>query len=143
MKYGSKGLVLKVAIAGVLTAITQVTNITFPDGTVATWQSTCLETPGASHTHQVTGWVDEGDITFNGFYDPSEATHGYLQTLRQVTGDGGSPERFDRDYEIELPFSLGSWLFAAILTKFTPKGGVEEPLAFDAAAKVTGTITYP
>lgn len=143
MKFGSKGLILKVAIAGVLTAITQVTTIGFPDGTVSTWDSTCLSSVGPSKEYQVTGYVDEGEVTFAGYYDPSEATHGYLQTLRQVTGDGGSPERFDRDWEIELPAGLGSWLFAAILTKFTPKGGVEEPLAFDASAKVTGNITYP
>lgn len=146
-KYASKGLTLQLAIATVLTSITQITGITFPDGTVGTFQDSSLDTPGPSHTYNATGWVDEGDLTATGFYDPSEATHSALEELRALTdyGAGGDNDAMKKGWAIVLPTLAGggSWGFEGVLTKWTPKGALEEPLMFDLAVKVSGNITYP
>lgn len=147
-KYASKGTTIEVSIATVFTTIANVTDLTFPDGTVETWQSTCLDTVGPSHTYAVSGYVDEGDWSATAFYDPSEVTHDYMESLRQLTPEAGSdPPRYERDFRIVLPtlgtLVLGSWAFASILTKWTPKASVGEPLTVDMGGKVTGNITYP
>lgn len=147
-KYASKGLSLQLEIATVLTTITQLTGITFPDGTVETYKDSSLDTAGPSHTYNVTGWVDEGDLTATGFYDPSEVSHGALEELRALKGLVDNPTNNDimkKNWRIVLPTLMGGlfWAFQAILTKATPKGGLEEALMIDIAAKVSGNITYP
>ncbi len=147
-KYTSKGTKIEVAIATVYTSVANLTDLTFPDGTVETWRSTCLETPGPSHTYEVTGYVDEGDWSASAFYDPSEVTHAEMASLRALTAEAGSdPPRYDRDWRIVLPTFgttvLGSWSFASILTKWTPKASVGEPLMVDMGGKINGNITYP
>jgi len=134
-KYASKGLALQVEISSVYTTITQLTDISFPDGTVGTWKSTSLDSTGPSHEYETDGWVDEGDFSASGFYDPAQATHDEMEDLR------ATPAK--RNWKIVLPSSLGEWAFAGILTKWTPKGSVEAPLTFDMAGKVSGNITYP
>lgn len=118
------------------TTIAEVLDITGPELTLGTEESTNHSSPG--------GWAefvptvkDGGEVGFEVNFLPSNATHSYAAGLIKDFDN-----KTKRNFQIVFPDSGNTtWLFAAFVTKFAPKAPVAGRLAADVTLKVTGQPT--
>lgn len=129
-----QGTTLKATIAGVLTDIAQVLDITGPDITTGAKETTNLGSTSKSRRAQL---PDTGPTTFTIQYDPSDTTHTFLLTTINT-----------------WPQALISWVltfntttthtytFNAFISKFSPKGmNAEDNLEADVELTISGLVT--
>ena len=85
-----KGTVVKQTISSVLTAVAQVISFDFSETSVDTFETTALDTSGASRTFEATGYATPGDATFELFFDPALAGHQAITDEITTPPSGGT-----------------------------------------------------
>ncbi len=70
-KIKSKGTVFQVSVSSLLTAVAQLTDISFSGAEVETFDCTTLSTTDAGKEYSQTGYSEPGELSIGGFFDPS------------------------------------------------------------------------
>ena len=115
----------------VYTSIGQINSITGPDGSAAEIDVTDLS---SSAKEFKMGLADEGSVTLEGFYIPTDTQHAALRTKKnsRVTGN----------FKIVFTDSpQTTWSFAAYVTGLSLTAGVDAALTGSITLRITGSIT--
>jgi hypothetical protein len=135
-KVPSKGTVLKQGIAGAaLTAVAQLTELSYSGGESETFDTTCLDT-GVGKTLSQTGYSESGEVSLGGLYDPALAGHQAISDLVTTPDDCNWSITFADSVNKELTFTSAgvSWEVTAAMS---------DGLKFSSTLKVTGSPVYP
>lgn len=130
----SQGMVIQLsddASPEVYTTIGQINSITGPDGTAAEIDVTDLSSTAKEFKM---GLADEGSVTLEGFFKPSDTQHAALRTKRntRVTGN----------FQIVFTDSpQTTWSFAAYVPTLSITAGVDAALTGSITLRITGAIT--
>lgn len=135
-KISSKGSVLKKSISNSFTTIAQVDTIQAPPGAVEFMDVTDLSS-SAGREKLPSGFVDTGECTIGGFFDPVAATH------KSLTTDITTPTAASSYKIVWSDAANTEWAFTGGVSKFQPQASVGQPLRFDASVMATGLVTYP
>ena len=131
----SKGTVLKQNLAGGLTAVAQLTDVSYSGGESETYETTTLDS-GIGKTFGQTGYSEGGEVSLSGHYDPALAGHHAISDL--VTGpteEGWSITFADAGTTAMTFNSAGaSWEVTAAMS---------DGLKFSSTLKITGLPVYP
>lgn len=131
-----KGSQLQLEIASVFTTIAQLTSIDGPEAEIEDADASALDTSGAGKEYDPTGWVEPGECSSEGLFDPALATHKALTAL--IT----TPAK--KNWKLNFSDSGPSvWPFAGFLKKLGPKIEMGDLVRFSFSVKLSGLVTYP
>ena len=133
---GQGTAILSATVATVLTPIAQVTEITGPEVTVGTTETTNLASLFKEWRAQL---PDGGTVGFTIQYDPAGATHTQIASWVNLWPQQLVP------WEITFPTIGGTnkAAFSAFVTKFAVKGMNEDDnLEADCELKISGPVTW-
>ncbi len=132
----SKGTVCKMAIASVLTAITQMISLDLPEGESETFEADYLDNPKSGIPYKSTGRTEGGELAYEGWFDPSLAGHQAITDLLTTPPADGVACRvvFADDTE---------WDFTAAGCSLGVSVQLKEGLKFKGKFKLDGTVAYP
>jgi hypothetical protein len=82
-QYRSKGTLLQMTIATVLTTIAQATEISPPGWKSLSYDSSYFDQAGAGKTKEMNGWVEGSELSATLWWDPTLASH--IALLGMVT----------------------------------------------------------
>ncbi|HVK21369.1 MAG TPA: phage tail tube protein [Actinokineospora sp.] len=111
----------------VFTAIANIADLSSPELSRDTIEVTSHDSPDQYREYKGS-LKDAGEVTATLNYDPGD--HDVL------IGDLDDDD--PRDYRMVWPDDIGSWAFAAIMTKFVVKAPTDDKLSADVTFKVTG-----
>ena len=132
--YGNK---LKVKISNVYTEIASVKNVSGPGGKRDIHDVTALDSPDNAK-QKIGGMIDEGQVSFDAFFLPSDGTHDHLTGMRKMFEDG-TTEKFQIIFN---DTGATTAEFDAVVTAFEPSFDVGNPLALKVTLEVTGLVDY-
>lgn len=130
----AQGVVLKIgdgASPEVFTEIQEVKSIAGPGGSAADIDVTDLSSTGKEFK---VGLMDEGEVSFDIHYIPSETTHASLRTARAA--------RTLKNFQIVFTDTPATtWTFAAYVKGFQMSSAVDQVITATVTLRVTGSIT--
>ena len=134
-KIQGKSTSLEVKVAGTFYAIVQLPDISQSGFEAENFESSSLDSATVAKDYDLTGWVEGGEVSFSGWYDPGDTYHQQIHSM--IT----TPEKF----EWRITFAdAGPTVFA-----FTSAGGsfettvaIGEAVKFSATLKIDGLPTF-
>lgn len=133
MSTWGKGTLFKI-MSTVPVTVAEVTGITPPSPTRETMDNTTLSTSDSYRTFMA-GWIDGGECSLSGFYDP---TTGKGQTELEALRDSGEVESF----AVVYPSGIGKTLtFDGIVTSVAPGVEMDGLISMECTIKVSGKPT--
>lgn len=132
----SQGVTIGVGDAAspeVYTTITEVTEITGPDGSASEIDVTDLSSSAKEYKR---GLPDNGSVSFTLMYIPSDTQHAQLRS------DFDSSTEQARNYRITFTDSPATtWTFSAYVSTFSISNSIDGSLTASVALRVKGVIT--
>lgn len=133
------GTLLKVgdgASPEVFSAVAKVSSISGPNMTAETIDVTSHDSANY-YREFISGLKDGGEVKFDIFFSPSEATHGTATGLLKFFED-----RAVKSWKIEFPVSpVKTWAFAGVVTAFENQAPVDGAITAAVTIKVSGKPT--
>lgn len=139
-RYDAFGTQLQVADAGGLnfTTIAGLTNIEGPGGSREVRDATAHDSPG-KFREKLPGFVDGGQVTLEGYYDPADATHDEATGLSGLWKSGEI-----RNFKIiDVDDADSETTFSGFVSEFSRSAPFEGMLGFSATIEVTGVPVFP
>lgn len=132
-KVKSKGTILKMDIAAVLTAVAQLTDIGYSGGEIETFDCTTLDS-GVGKEFTQTGYAEPGEVAINGFFDPSLAGHQAFTDLLMAPADN--------DWSITF-VDTKVWTFTTAGISLDVTVAMSDGVKFSSTLKITGMPVFP
>lgn len=130
----AQGLILKIGNAAspeVFTEIQEVRSINGPGGSAAVIDVTDLSSLAREKRM---GIADEGQLSFEMMYIPSDTQHALLRTQRA--------NRTETNFQLDFTDSpVTTWSFAGFITTFTISAQVDGVVMANVTIEITGAIT--
>jgi hypothetical protein len=133
-KVKSKGTILKQSIASVLTAVAQLTDISYSGGEVETFDATTLD-GSVGKAYSQTGYAEGGEFQISGFFDPALAGH------QAITDIILAPANCDWSVTF-ADAAPTTWTFTTAGVSFEFTVAMADGLKFSSTLKVTGLPAY-
>lgn len=134
-KLKSKGSIFKVDVSSVLTAVAQLTDISYSGAEVETFDCTTLDASSASKEYTQTGFTEPGEFQISGFFDPDEGTH---QAIRDVLITPA-----DLDCSLDLTDTTATVLtFSAASVSLNLSIAMSDGVKFDSTLKCASLPTW-
>ena len=128
-----KGTVLSQEISTEMQPVAQITDVGYSGGVVETYDPTCLD-GAVGKRYDRTGYVEPGEVTLGGFYDPALSGH------QSITDIMTTP--VETDWNID--FADGTaFPFTGAGNSFDFTVVMSDGLKFTSTIKLTGLPTYP
>lgn len=134
----SKGTLLKLSIASVMTTIAQVPMLDLPEASNETFEADYLDNTAAGIPHKATGRTEGGEIGFELWFDPVLATHQAITDLLTTPASAGTAGK--------IVFADGAateWGFTAAGVTLGGAVQLKEGLKAKGKLKLDGIVTYP
>jgi len=132
-KVASKGTVLSIDIATTLTAVAQLTDVSYSGLESETYDCTTLDS-GVFKELGLTGYSEPGELSFSGFYDTANAGHQNLGDLIATPAEASAQITFSDSGVISFETAGMSLEITAAMA---------DGVKFSATAKATGAVTLP
>lgn len=136
-EFSGYGVTLSIWVSAAFAAVAQIRDLSGP--------AMALDTPEVSHRDSawkkfVAGQIDAGEVTFDIVYDPDVNSH-------KAGSVGGLAyaiiNRTREQFKITFPDPTpATATFYGFVTKFNPKGPMNDALTADLAIKVDGAVTW-
>jgi predicted secreted protein len=131
--YGTRLYMAATKAATTLTKVAEVTNVTFPDESVAEVEVTHYESPGRTREF-ISGFSDAGSITFTVNWVPGSETDDMLVAAK---ADGET-----RTLRIVTPGDDGQmFTFPGYISGFARTAPIDDRMTADLTVRVAGAIT--
>lgn len=134
----SKGTLLKLSIASVLTTIAQVPMIDLPEGANETFEADYLDNTEAGIPHKATGRTEGGEVGFELWFDPVLAGHQAITDLLTTPAASGTPGQI-----VFADAATTEWDFTAAGVTLGGTVQLKEGLKAKGKLKLDGIVDYP
>ena len=134
----SKGTVLKVTIATVLTAVSQMLSLEFSEAENETFEADYLDNPDAGIPYKGTGRTEGGELSYEGWFDPVLAGHQALTDLLTTPADAGTECQV-----VYADTAATEWDFTAAGVSLGVAVALNEGLKCKGKFKLDGLVAYP
>jgi hypothetical protein len=134
----SKGTVLKMTIATVLTAVGQMLSLEFSEAENETFEADYLDNADAGIPYRSTGRTEGGELSYEGWFDPALAGHQAITDLLTNPEAGGT--------ECQVVYADAAeteWDFTAAGASLGVAVALNEGLKCKGKFKLDGLVTYP
>jgi hypothetical protein len=132
----SQGVTLKIGSSAspiVYTAISDITEITGPDGSAGEIETTDLSSTSKTF---IRGLPDNGSVSFTINYIPANTQHA------QLFADFSSATETARNYRLTFTDSPATtWTFSGYVSTFSISNGLDDKLTASCAIRIKGSIT--
>lgn len=146
MCVSSKGLKLRITIAGVLTVVGSVENAKLPSTTPDTYR--CKDMDDDNSTLHAAGSSEGGQVGGTLFYDPADSVHQRLVALVHspdytTAGLKAEDRKINWDFQFNQYATPKLWPFIGVATKFDIAAAVASPLKADFTIEVEKSTAFP
>lgn len=134
----SKGTLLKMTIASVLTTIAQVMSLDLPEAENETFEADYLDNPDAGVPYKATGRTEGGEVGFEAFFDPVLASHQALTDLLTTPAAAGTVCNV-----VFADAAATVWPFTAAGVSLGVAVALKDGLKAKGKMKLDGLVDYP
>lgn len=134
----SKGTLLKLSIASVMTTIGQMISLDLPEAENETFEADFLDNTAAGIPYKSTGRSEGGEVGYECFLDPAMASHKFLTSLINTPAAAGTAGKI-----VFADATPTEWGFTAAGVSLGGSAALKDGLKGKGKIKLDGLPTYP